>query len=113
MYPVPPAVVVEVVRLLPRGASSVVCFYTIVFSSELTLDDDRRKAQPRHVQPTSTEILGIENVIICMMMLQLYYVPLYVFLREIGGKNQFEMLLTYISMEVLIRGHPDRISNKD
>ena len=64
MYPVPPAVVAEVVRLLPRGASSVVCFYTIVFSSELTLDDDRRKAQPRHVQPTSTEILGIENVII-------------------------------------------------
>ena len=48
-----------------------------------------------------------------MMMLQLYYVLLYVFLREIGGKNQFEMLCTYISMEVLIRGHPDRISNKD
>ena len=37
-----------------------------------------------------------------MMMLQLYYVLLYVFLREIGGKNQFEMLCTYISMEVLI-----------
>ena len=48
-----------------------------------------------------------------MMMLQLYDVRLYVFLREIGGKNQFEMLCTYISMEVLIRGHPDRISNKD
>ena len=81
MYPVPPAVVVKFVRLLPRGASSVVCFYTIVFSSELTLDDDRRKAQPRHVQPTSTEILVIENIIImhddATILLGTYYICIF------------------------------------
>ena len=81
MYPVPPPAVV-VVRLLPRGAS-VVCFagYTTIFSSELTLDDDRRKAQPRHVQPTSTEILVIENMIImhddATILLGTYYICIF------------------------------------